>query len=435
MVRIEELPNTTPTTSPKPPSTSTKPLLSDPNSVPFPLASSANLTSNGNSTSDNTTPDLPPVLSSIRSQPLPDLIAQLNRHPLFMTHLDPTDDNPSLEALRALAYEGSPHEIATNFKQQGNESFATSSYRDAIEHYTKGLTALASARQKRLHREPIEGLSDGADTELERSRERQLEETLFVNRSEAHLKLSNNRSARADAVSALRLNPLNKKAHHRHARALLGMSRPGDALAALAISLRLFPADPTFETLRSKAQTLDTQVAAKERAQRDREAARELERQTLAAALRARGIRTRTTTPDPPDLEDATIRLLPDPADLQSILHFPVLLLYPLADQSDFIKAQPENEGLSEVLAEVLGSLPWDTDGLYRDMAGVECFMDTRDGGLVRVGKKVPLGVVLGGKKGEGSRVEVVDGVVRVMVVLKGEVEGWVQSVKKSRGK
>lgn len=44
-----------------------------------------------------------------------------------MTKLDETDgaggENVELEALKALAYEGEPHEIAENFKKQGNELY------------------------------------------------------------------------------------------------------------------------------------------------------------------------------------------------------------------------------------------------------------------------------------------------------------------------
>jgi hypothetical protein len=58
-----------------------------------------------------------------------------------MRTLNPAEENLELEALQALAYEGTPLEIATNFKVQGNEAFREKRVRDALEFYTKGIRA------------------------------------------------------------------------------------------------------------------------------------------------------------------------------------------------------------------------------------------------------------------------------------------------------
>ncbi len=54
--------------------------------------------------------------------------------------------------------------------------------------------------------------------------------------------------------------------------------------------------------------------------------------------------------------------------------------------------------------------------------------METPTGGMIKVGRKLRLLDVLG-----GGKVEVVDGVVRVFVVPRGRVEGWVEGMKGKR--
>ena len=112
---------------------------------------------------------------------------------------------------------------------------------------------------------------------------------------------------------------------------------------------------------------------------------------------------------------------------------YPLILLYPLAAQSDFIKEVKETDMLQQHL-EYIFPLPWDEKGLYT-AGGVECFMETEKGGLVKVGRKVRIGECLGvGEDGRG-RGEVVDGVLRVFVVPKGAVRAWVEEMRKRKGR
>jgi len=90
----------------------------------------------------STTPALPPGLAEPNSVPRDVFLKEMESHPLFM-HTLPTDPSGStaLEALQALAYEGTPREIALNFREQGNEAFREKRYRDALEFYSKGIAA------------------------------------------------------------------------------------------------------------------------------------------------------------------------------------------------------------------------------------------------------------------------------------------------------
>jgi hypothetical protein len=82
-----------------------------------------------------------PGLADLNSLPREAFLKEMSLHPLFMQTLNPADENVELEALQALAYEGTPLEIATNFKVQGNEAFREKRVRDALEFYTKGIRA------------------------------------------------------------------------------------------------------------------------------------------------------------------------------------------------------------------------------------------------------------------------------------------------------
>lgn len=56
--------------------------------------------------------------------------------------------------------------------------------------------------------------------------------------------------------------------------------------------------------------------------------------------------------------------------------------------------------------------------------------METINGGLIKVGKNMSLLGILGAKK-----VEVVDGVVKVNVLLKGKAGKWIEEVKARGGR
>jgi hypothetical protein len=185
--------------------------------------------------------------------------------------------------------------------------------------------------------------------------------------------------------------------------------------------------DPENPSLKEVAQEIikrNAQVEVKKRAEMEREQRRRVEEVTLKAALKARGIKTRQT-PQPPEMEDARIQLVPDPADPTSTLSFPTVLLYPLALESDFIKAFNETETLGHHLDYIL-PVPWDRV-LYTPK-GVECYMETVTGGLVKVGRNVTLLKIL-----TTANVEVTDEVVRIFVLPKSKAELWVLEFKRKK--
>ena len=91
---------------------------------------------------DPTAP-MPPTMARAKEVGVDELLAEMNRIPLFMTSLDDMEENPQLEAIKALAYEGTRAEIAQNFREQGTELIRTEKrYAEAREYYSKAIAAL-----------------------------------------------------------------------------------------------------------------------------------------------------------------------------------------------------------------------------------------------------------------------------------------------------
>ncbi|KAF7545122.1 hypothetical protein G7Z17_g9425 [Cylindrodendrum hubeiense] len=376
-------------------------------------------------------PELPlahAIAKQNQGKTVDEIVAEIKKTPLFMTDLDDADpDNEDIAALQALAYEGTPLENGSDFKDRGNECFKTKGYVDAKEFYTKGINILFLEERKRMRGEVSTDLEGEPNSDDEIAKQRETLEALYVNRAACHLALSNYRSCWTDCAAAIRLNPRNIKAHYRSARALLAVDRIPEADDVCSRGLELDANNAGLkavaEDLVKRAKQLDSQrkiVVERE----TREKRRAL---LLKAALRARNILTRTTA-QPPEMEDAKLELVPDQDDPRSTLSFPAVLLYPLHLESDFIKAFNETQSLENHLSYVF-PLPWDREHEYTP-AGVECYVETREGGLLKMGKRVSLLKVLG-----TGKVEVVDEVVRIFVVPRAKSEAWVKEHKAKRAR
>lgn len=188
-----------------------------------------------------------------------------------------------------------------------------------------------------------------------------------------------------DCADALRLNPKNVKAWYRAASACLALDQMEAALDACQSGLKFDAENTALKTLLTKIEKRKDHLAALETSKREREERTRAESATLRQALKSRNITTRTTS-RPPEMPEASIALA-SPLDATSTLSFPVMFLYPLHAQTDFIKAFAEDSTLNEHLEYIL-PLPWDEGGEYR-LAGdgaVECYMETAEGGLIKAG-------------------------------------------------
>lgn len=139
--------------------------------------------------------EMPPAMAEVKSLSVDELVSEMNRMPLFMTSLDETDgeggENIALEALKAMAYEGTRAEIAENFRQQGNECARAKQWSDAKEFYDKAIVAL---RQPQSTPDPDAAGPDVIEFELdeeeEAKKEKVIEEACYVNRALCNLEKS-----------------------------------------------------------------------------------------------------------------------------------------------------------------------------------------------------------------------------------------------------
>lgn len=195
---------------------------------------------------------------------------------------------------------------------------------------------------------------------------------------------------------------------------------------ACSSGLQFDASNAALRTLQEKVESRRDALAQMEQARLARENRQKIEIAALRTAFAARSVITRTTD-SPPEMEDAAISLA-DPKDPASALSFPVLFLYPLHAQTDLIKAIDEKENLQQHLEYIL-PVPWDSKQEY-SLDGVECYMETTAGGLIKAGKKLFLVKLLG-----SGKVEIVDGLVRVFVVPKARATEWIEQFKLRRGK
>ncbi|RMZ02748.1 hypothetical protein D0864_03126 [Hortaea werneckii] len=387
-----------------------------------------------NETSDGSAPAASAEVPPSRLKTADEVLAEMKKVPLFMTSMDELDeDNEQIQALKAIAYEGTRAEIAQNFRNQGNECVKFKQYPDAREFYSKAIQALKGPIQPQEPEDDDELPEQRVveiDEEAEEKKERSIEEACYANRALCNLEMSitasPNRYPAPDCARALRLNVKNVKAWYRAATACLAIDKIPEALEASQCGLRFDPANTALKTLLSKVEKRKQHLEETEARRKEREEQAKRKDVTLKVALKARNIATKTTK-DAPDMEDAAISLA-DPLDPKSALTFPVTFLYPLHAQSDFVKAFTEDETLSQHLEYIL-PLPWDQGHEYT-LADVECYMETITGGLIKAGKNLPLLKLLG-----SGKVEVVDGLVKVSVVPKAKSSAFIEEFKKRKGK
>ncbi|KAK9247549.1 hypothetical protein V1506DRAFT_531491 [Lipomyces tetrasporus] len=226
----------------------------------------------------STTPSPIGPLPKYASEDTASLMKDLNRLPLFMTELDTTDggggSNLALEALQALAYEGTPFEIASNFKTQGNDCFKLKQYKDAAEYYGKAIGAALKKDTKKenssgnAENEKMEEIFDakadpgtriqvlsdnyGDATEMETENLKKLVTTCYLNRAACNLELKNYRRVINDCAEVLKVQPLNAKAYYRSARACLAIDKIKEAEECIERGLEIEPQSSYFNDLSIK---------------------------------------------------------------------------------------------------------------------------------------------------------------------------------------
>lgn len=308
-----------------------------------------------------------------------ELWKEFNRTPFFMKEYE---DSVEMEALQALAYEGTPEEVALNFKEHGNDAAHEGRWLDARNYYTKAIDTQPSS-------------------------------ILYSNRALAYLRLGNFGSALRDCKQALALDGANEKARYRGLQAFAHLRKYVEGQVAAGDA----PDTPEFNELRKEMEA----GIQREEAVSCAQVRKERQANTLRAALAQRKIHI-TKTGSPPEMHGVEMSL-EDGEVATSTLFLPVVIVYPLAAQTDLVTAWPEGSTPREQLEVVLPDLPWDAKKEY---VHVKTFMETHTQGLISVGMDAPLLAAL-----QHSSIHVQDGVVRLLVAPDSQTQVFVETWKR----
>ncbi|KAH9947251.1 40S ribosomal protein S7 [Amylocystis lapponica] len=336
-------------------------------------------------------------------------LASFDSVPLFMKSL-PTEstDDPVVGALQSLVFDGTPDEIAQNFKEQGNDYFRGKRYREAVQFYTQAVDAKPT--------------------------ETALLEALLCNRAACNLELENYGSVLRDCSKAITLNSKSSKAHFRSALALMALDRIDEALDCCERCLEFDKDNKSIQVVRDKAATRKAEKEEKEK-ERQEKIRREREQEqrmkialNVSFAYQARNI---VSLPRPADSVDHPYAPHFDPEDPQhTTLVVPVFFLYPQYATSDivqhFVEDTPFSAHLSVMFPPEASPPEWDKNHQY--VAGqLVIYAMTHRKRLLKVGKKMTLRdacKAAAGKVGEPrDGLEMKDGCLSFVVAPKGEVE------------
>ncbi|KAF9162463.1 hypothetical protein BGX20_001720 [Mortierella sp. AD010] len=317
-------------------------------------------------------------------------LKEMDSVPLFMNSL-PEDaaDNPLIQALQDLAYDGTPEEVAENFKNQGNDCFKKGKkfYKDALVFYTNGLDVFC--------------------------KDAKLNETLYVNRAACNLHFGNYRKVLTDCAHALKLNPKNVKALFRSAKALYALEMYPEAIDCCEHALLIEPDNQPVIAEKAKIKEEFDHKEKIKREKEERERKIREKKMKIEAALEKRKIRTAATPGFKPD-HPHEIQLDEDSDQLT----IPTFFLYPEHNESDLIQAFNEQDTIGEQLSEIFYEpAPWDPEHKYRPET-VQIYFETEDNGgnigLLKVGLNVKFLTVLA-----HSKHVLRDGLARFIVVPK----------------
>ncbi|KAL1944214.1 hypothetical protein VTO73DRAFT_3399 [Trametes versicolor] len=341
-------------------------------------------------------------------------LAAFDAVPLFMKNLpeDPADD-VALAALQSLAHEGTPDEIAQNFKEQGNEYYKGKRYREALGFYTQGVDAHPT--------------------------DKAVLEALLCNRAACNLELQNYGAVLRDCSKAIGINPKASKAYYRSALALIALERYDDALDCCDHCLQFDKDNKTVQAAREKAAKLKEAKDRKERERQERIQQEKLKQERLRAAYRERNL---IVVPVPDTVAQNPYEPHFDPEDpTAGTLIIPVLFLYPQYATSDLISHFQEDTPFSAHLSAMFPpNAPrpdWDAKGEYVD-GSLVVYGFTRRQRLLKIGKKMTLRDVCKAAKAKDGEprdgFELKDGTLTFVVLPKGpEEQKWVEDFKKNR--
>jgi tetratricopeptide (TPR) repeat protein len=251
---------------------------------------------------------------------------------------DVLDEHSEVAALRMLMEDEKPEDTAQNYRDSGNLEFKRKNYTKAVEHYTQSLQV---------------GLSDNKFNSI-----------VLSNRALVNLSLENYGRALSDSEQALKLDSSNGKAAFRAAKAAMQLSKHELALKHVKAGIVLEPHNSELRKLKQEIEKRQSIANAKSRetvsAQRGITALQSNEIAQLYSKQFTIGkpiFSMRAYT-------ESGHRIYTDD---DGSVHFPVVILYPEHDQSDFIQDLREDVVLFDQLSLIFDRIAdWDVAQAYR---------------------------------------------------------------------
>ncbi|EFC46384.1 predicted protein [Naegleria gruberi] len=253
-------------------------------------------------------------------------------HPLLMNDIGL--DNPIAMALAELRYDGTPDEIATNFKNQGNNLLKDSKnpemyYKDIIRYYSEGLE------------QPI------TDTRLKID--------LLNNRSHIFTLMGNYGHAIVDAKEVLKIDNKNTKAMFRIAKAAMTLKKYKPVIKYCQRALKIEGKHALFEDFMKKAE--DALLKEQEKKAEEQEKKRQQE-QTIQQLKKFLSNRKGIKIGDYTELESEQLNTYTRDGPLGGIqidehsgeVFFSVIFAYDEFNQTDFIHTFSEHQTVREQL-------------------------------------------------------------------------------------
>lgn len=344
-------------------------------------------------------PILPPQLSEFKDKSTDEVLAELNKMPFFMTKLDESDENTELEALKALAYEGEPYEVAENFKNQGNDLYKVKRFKDARELYTKGIDV--------------------------KCKDDKINEALYANRAICELELKNYRRCINDCKMALSINPKNLKCYYRMGKAFFALDKLDEAQETVDFGLKIDDSNVSLQNLLNNItkRLADLKLIKETKLKEQQE--KENKKIMLESAMTLRNVKS-IITKEPAELLKEAKAKLEDPMDFESQIIYPAIIMYPTTNEFDFIGEVSELTTVQELIDLVMQRPEeWFQDESHKNFSAKSllAFMETESGGLIKAGKKLTFHDIL---KKETPSVPLFDSALKIFLVPKVESESWI---------
>lgn len=374
-------------------------------------------------------PALPPQLAEFQNKTPAEVLTELNKMPFFMNALPGEESGESfdaLEALKAMNYEGNPTEMLLNFKNQGNEQFQLRNYKDARKFYEDGLQIDAESYDP--ENEAVE--IDEEEKPFEMEEFRALKATVLINLAACELELKNYKKCITQCRKALEIDSKSIKAYYRIAKAFFLLKKYDEAKGSATFGLLIDKENKPLLQLLNNVSHKEEEILANEMKKLAIVKEKQRQKDLLEACLDIRMIENINSKEKNEFFELSKLHLEEnDVVDSQLIM--PCLVLYPSINELDFVAEVGELSTGQEILQQLI-QRPQEfyvenPQYLFLDPQNngkqVNMYMETREGGLVKVNKKWTVSEIF---KNETPKIPMLDGSLRVYLAPKNDT-AWIE--------